>query len=670
MSWWALLTLLWPLWLRRRPEEASPLWARRSLILLISLLTLRYLSWRVTDSLNLSTPLSSGLSLGLLLTESWLLLTGLIAIGLAWKRFPDRRNQMVAVEQRWLASHWRPKVDLYVPTCGEPLAVLERTLIGCMQQSYAHAQVWVLDDSGRAEVRQLALRLGCRYLHRPERVQAKAGNLNHGLRYGRGELVAVLDADFIPQQDFLRRCIGFLSEPDVGLVQTPQCFLNADPVMRNLGMEPWLLSDEESFYRWIQPVRDGWGAVVCAGTSFVARRAALESVGGFVGNAISEDLVTGIALNSHGWRLIYLQEKLSAGLAAETMADFVHQRQRWAEGTLQSLGLKQGPLRSPNLNLGQRIAYLEGATHWLNMLIRMVLLLMPLSYGLLHTLPVLMSWQDARDQLLPLWGTLLLSVGWLNRRSRGALISELTSWVLAVPLSITVLQQGWRLILRRSTSGFRITPKHQRRDRGSCSAALVLPLVGLTVISLINLQGLLMPTTPMDPQAISGRPIGVLWASVNLISLLIALRACWDPPASDPAPWQQLNCPAWLRDNSGLTRPCTITAIGESGVELRVPGPELQDLNGQELSWSDQVPAMPLTLVEQRSHHVSLQWSTATTDPRRHALIRWLYGRPKCWPDRQAQGEWKALLVLLSRIVRPAAAPGPLHRSLMRQQLS
>ena len=670
MSWWALLALIWPLWLRQCPEDESPLWARRSLILLISLLTLRYLSWRVTDSLNLITPLSSGLSLVLLLTESWLLLTGLIAIGLAWKRFPDRREQMDAVEQRWLASRWRPKVDLYVPTCGEPLTVLERTLIGCSQQSYANTQVWVLDDSGRAEVRQLAVHLGCRYLHRPERVQAKAGNLNHGLRYGRGELVAVLDADFIPQQDFLQRCIGFLSEPDVALVQTPQCFLNADPVMRNLGMEPWLLSDEESFYRWIQPVRDGWGAVVCAGTSFVARRSALESVGGFVGNAISEDLVTGIALNAHGWRLIYLQEKLSAGLAAETMADFVRQRQRWAEGTLQSLGLKQGPLRSPNLNLGQRIAYLEGVVHWLNTLPRILLLLMPLSYGLLHTLPVLMSWQDARDQLLPLWGTLLLSVGWLNRSSRGALISELTSWVLAVPLSITVLQQGWRLLWRRSNGGFRITPKHQRRDRGSCSAALVLPLVGLTVISLINLQGLLMPSAPFAPQEISGRPIGLLWASVNLISLLIALRACWDPPASDPAPWQQLDCPAWCSDTSGSSRPCTITAMSESGVELMVPGSELQDLTGQDLSWCQQVPAIPISLVKRRGNQVALRWAIATNDPRRQALIHWLYGRPGCWPDRQAHGEWQALLVLLSRIVRPAAAPGPLHRSLMRQQLS
>ena len=86
--------------------------------------------------------------------------------------------------------------------------------------------------------------------------------------------------------------------------------------------------------------------------------------------------------------MIYLQEKLSAGLAAETMADFVRQRQRWAEGTLQSLGLETRPPAQSQSQPRQRIAYLEGATHWLNMLIRMVLLLMPLSYGLLHTLPV------------------------------------------------------------------------------------------------------------------------------------------------------------------------------------------------------------------------------------------------------------------------------------------
>ena len=67
-------------------------------------------------------------------------------------------------------------------------------------------------------------------------------------------------------------------------------------------------------------MQDGWGAVVCAGTSFVVRRAALDQAGGFVEQALSEDFVTGIALRQQGWRLVYLQEKLSAGLAPSARA--------------------------------------------------------------------------------------------------------------------------------------------------------------------------------------------------------------------------------------------------------------------------------------------------------------------------------------------------------------
>ena len=57
MNWLPLLALLWPVWLSRTPEQASPIWRRRSLIVLIGVLTLRYLIWRGSASLNLSTPL-------------------------------------------------------------------------------------------------------------------------------------------------------------------------------------------------------------------------------------------------------------------------------------------------------------------------------------------------------------------------------------------------------------------------------------------------------------------------------------------------------------------------------------------------------------------------------------------------------------------------------------
>ncbi|MBL6801446.1 MAG: glycosyltransferase, partial [Synechococcus sp. BS307-5m-G37] len=439
MSWLPLLTLIWPAWLSRTPEQLSPIWRRRSLIVLIGFFTLRYLLWRVSASLNLSTPLSTTLSLLLLAAEGWLLLSGMVPLVLAWRRFPDRRPAMHQLREQWRQSPWTPTVDILVPTYGEPINVLERTLIGCCDQTYPNTRVWVLDDSGRQEVKALASRQGCTYVHRSVRTSAKAGNLNHGLRRCRGELVAVFDADFIPQTTFLENSIGFLLDPKVGLLQTPQTFINADPVMRNLGMERWLLSDEESFYRWIEPVRDGWGAVVCAGTAFLARRSALDSVGGFVEKAISEDFVTGINLRRKGWSLLYLQQKLSAGLAAETMADFVLQRQRWASGTLQSLRLPEGPLRGGGLSPWQRVAYLEGVVHWINNLPRLVLMLMPLSYGLLGTVPILITPDDAVRLLLPLWATLLMGVGWLNRGSRTAFLSELTGWVLTVPLTVTVL---------------------------------------------------------------------------------------------------------------------------------------------------------------------------------------------------------------------------------------
>ena len=653
------MLLAWPLWLRQQPEQQSPIWKRRSLIVLISLLTARYLHWRITSSLNLSTHLSTGLSLLLLTAEAWLLLSGLLPLWLAWRRFPDRRSTIDQLKKQWQSSDWRPMVDILVPTYGEPLEVLERSLIACCHQNYPNHCVWVLDDSGRDEVRELALRHGCHYRHRPTRIHAKAGNLNDGLQHCSGELLAVFDADFIPQRDFLECCIGFLQDPSVGLLQTPQTFINADPVMRNLGMERWLLPDEESFYRWIEPVRDGWGAVVCAGTAFLARRSAIDSVGGFKEQAISEDFVTGLRLRRKGWKLLYLQQKLSAGLAAETMADFVRQRQRWANGTLQSLRLSDGPLGPGELRFGERMAYLEGVVHWFNNMPRLVLMLMPLSYGLLGTVPILISSSEALRLLLPLWATLLLSIGWINRGSRTALLSELTGWVLTVPLTLTVFTN-----LMGHIGGFRVTPKHQKRNRGSFSLVLVIPLLALLLLNLINLFGL-VTTTPLDSEILDSRPLGLTWAVINLLSLWIALRACWDPPARDPAPWQAACLPAELEDSDGQRRPCRITALSESGAELELATPLPAELKITQLRWTADVSPLPVIWERTQGNRLALRWQELS-DQTRQQLILWLFCRPGCWPERQAPPEWRALIALISRLfILPSRRP--FHRCLMPQ---
>jgi len=84
-------------------------------------------------------------------------------------------------------------------------------------------------------------------------------------------------------------------------VQTPQNFYNLDPIARNLGLGNVLTPEEEVFYRQIEPIKDGAGSVVCSGTSFVVRRRALEEIGGFVTDSLSEDYFTGVRLSAQGY---------------------------------------------------------------------------------------------------------------------------------------------------------------------------------------------------------------------------------------------------------------------------------------------------------------------------------------------------------------------------------
>ena len=284
-----------------------------------------------------------------------------------------------------------PSVDVLVPSYGEPPELIERCLRGCLALDYPRHTLWLLDDSGRPELAALCDGLGVRYLHRPQRQHAKAGNLNHALGHCEGELIAVFDADVVPLQSFLRDIVPLFADPRLGFVQTPQSAMNADPVMRNLRLERWLLPDEESFYRWIEPCREAVGAVVCAGTSFVMRREALDRVGGFETGTPAEDLATGIRLTALGYRNRYLARKLSAGLAPFTAAAMARQRCRWASGTVQVLRTGANPLTIPGLHPLQRLAYFEGMWHWFNVLPQLLLVLMPLSLALFGVTPILVS---------------------------------------------------------------------------------------------------------------------------------------------------------------------------------------------------------------------------------------------------------------------------------------
>lgn len=253
--------------------KVSPQPRKESRVLVVCILlslTIRYLLWRSLSTLNVSDPLNGFFSLGLFFLEMLLLVSSILQLFLLL-RVKNRQREADLLSAQVLDGSFQPSVDILIPTYDQPVFIVRRTIIGCQAIDYANKKVYLLDDTRRPEMRQLASELNCEYITRPDNDYAKAGNINHALPLTNSELIVVFDADFVPTKNFLIRTVGFFQDEKVALFQTPQSFYNIDPIARNLGLENVLTPEEEVFYRQIQPLRDSAGSVVCSGTSFVMK---------------------------------------------------------------------------------------------------------------------------------------------------------------------------------------------------------------------------------------------------------------------------------------------------------------------------------------------------------------------------------------------------------------
>jgi len=628
-------------------------WSRLLVVTLLGILAGRYLLWRSLSTLDLSTPLNGVFSLGLFLLELLALGTGMLQLGLM-VGMRDRRAEADAYAQAVLRGDYLPTVDILIPTYDEPEFILRRTIVGCQALEYPHKRIYVLDDTRRPEVHRLTMELGCHYLTRPDNRHAKAGNLNHALPQTYGDLIVVFDADFVPTRNFLTRTVGFFQNPRVGLVQTPQSFYNTDPIARNMGLEDVLTPDEEVFYRHIQPIKDGAGSVTCAGTSFVVRRQALEAVGGFVTESLSEDYFTGIRISALGYELVYLNEKLSAGLAAENMATYALQRLRWARGTLQAFFIPSNPLTIRGLNPIQRLAHLEGLLSWFTSLSRVGFLFIPLVYPL-GIRPFHTTAAELLFFFLPSYLLQIAAFSWLNGHSRSAILSDIYTLIMCIPLTITVI----RVMLNPFSSGFRVTPKGTRRDRFTYNWRLALPLLliwGVTVFSFsYNL------THDVNNPGVVGLNLnmGVIWSLYNLVVLGVTLVALMDVPRPSAYEWFSLRRSVQLRYQGQPVQGIT-SMMSEEGAEV------VLEKNTMPISASPDAPTVQLELVEEGitlagqvvnvdAHHptrVRILFTPMASATHR-ALIELLYCRPGQWLSRQTPGEGRSLLLLGKTLLKP-----------------
>lgn len=294
-----------------------------------------------------------------------------------------------------------PTVDLFIPTYNEESDILRPTLIAAKEIDYPKEKlrIYLLDDGAtlakrkdpdpivsytanlRArENKKLCDELGITYLSRDENKRAKAGNLNFGFHQTSGDLVAVLDADHVPSQDFLSKTVGyFLKDSKLCLVQTPHFFINPDPLEHNLETFSEMPSENEMFYDKVQQGLDKWNAAFFCGSAAVLKRSALAEIGGFEGETITEDCETTLELHARGYKSLYVNTPLIAGLQPENFLSFIGQRSRWAMGMLQIFMLKR-PFFKRGLSVPQRLSYLSSNLFWLFSFARLGFIIAPLFY--------------------------------------------------------------------------------------------------------------------------------------------------------------------------------------------------------------------------------------------------------------------------------------------------
>lgn len=283
------------------------------------------------------------------------------------------RDGLTGSPERWplQLGEREVTVDVFITTYGEAVEVIRRTATAALAMRGAHL-TWILDDGHSEEVRELAAELGTRYIRRLSSGGAKAGNVNHALSLTSGDCFVILDADFVPEPQFLEETVPFFIDEQVAFVQTPQVYGNLHNVIsRGAGYM------QSVFYRFIQPGRTRFNAAFCVGTNVIFRRTAIDDVGGLHTDSKSEDVWTSLMLHERGWRTIYIPMTLATGDAPDTVEAYTRQQLRWATGEFEIL-LKHNPL-SPKrrLTLDQRLQYIVTASFYLTGIAPLLLLLVP-----------------------------------------------------------------------------------------------------------------------------------------------------------------------------------------------------------------------------------------------------------------------------------------------------
>jgi len=633
------------------------------LIMLSVTMTLRYIFWRMTETLSLDSLPELALGSGLLLAE---LYAGLVLIlGYIQNISPLQRQPLPLPEDD---TAW-PTVDIFIPTYNEPLGVVRAAVLAALGMDWPRdkLKIWLLDDGRREPFKTFAAASGCGYITRSDNAHAKAGNLNNALSQTTGEYIAVFDCDHIPTRSFLQLTMGWLvAEPAMAMVQTPHHFYSPDPFQRNLDSGTRVPPEGNLFYGLAQDGNDYWNACFFCGSCAVLRRSALEEIGGFAVETVTEDAHTMLKLHRRGWESAYLRLPLAAGLATERLRLHIRQRSRWARGMIQILRL-DNPLFGSGLTFGQRICYLQASIHFVCALPRVVFLTAPLAFLLAEQSIIAASPLAITAYALP---HIVLSTVTNSRQQknwRHSFWSEIYETVLALFLIPVILIT----LIAPRRGKFNVTAKGEQLETAYFDGFAVFPNLILAILLLVGLlRGVIgLALFEQEVLVFQALLLNTIWATFSLLTVMAALAVGRETRQVR----RHARIPAAIPVTVRLSDDTTFDGIS---VDLSQSGARLSVDNSGQISDTSQVQVMFLLgeekiavqghVIRASDKLLQLQWHIGTPQDEAN-LVRVVFGRADAWlswdaypADKPLRSLWDILVSIIGLFRRrPREEPQP-----------
>jgi len=234
-----------------------------------------------------------------------------------------------------------PTVTVQLPVYNE-LYVSERIIEAAANFDYPldRLQIQVLDDSTDetsvivADAVAAAATRGVNIVHlrRTDRVGYKAGALAEGMRSATGEFVAIFDADFVPQPDFLRAALPKFDAPDVAFVQARWGHVNREyswlTRLQALAIDGHFLVEQAG-----RGLAGYWFNF--NGTAGIWRAEAIEDAGGWKADTLTEDLDLSYRAHLSGWTARFIEDLVVPAEVPVQLTGFRRQQHRWARGSIE-----------------------------------------------------------------------------------------------------------------------------------------------------------------------------------------------------------------------------------------------------------------------------------------------------------------------------------------------